>query len=84
MPRRLAENRKRGFQAKTRFAPRNPAPLNKGEQYEVTIQALSRRGQGIARVKGFVVFVPDTNVGQRVTIRIAAIGPHSAQAVIVA
>ncbi len=84
MPRRLAENRKRGFQVKARFAPRNPAPLNKGEQYEVTITALSRRGQGVARLKGFVVFVPNTNVGQRVTIRIAVIGPRSAQAEVVA
>lgn len=54
--------------------------MKEGEEHEVTIQAISRRGQGIARVEGFVIFVPETEVGERVRVRINQVGPRYATA----
>jgi len=60
--------------------PLRPPPVREGEEREVTIQDTSRRGEGIARVEGFVIFVPETKVGDRVKIRITRVGPRYAAA----
>ncbi len=49
------------------------APVEVGETYEVTIEDIAREGDGIARVEGFVIFVPQTQVGDTVTIRITRV-----------
>ncbi|MDD4306757.1 MAG: TRAM domain-containing protein, partial [Methanosarcina sp.] len=38
-------------------------PVEEGEVYDVTIQDIARQGDGIARIEGFVIFVPGTKVG---------------------
>lgn len=48
----------------------NSAPVTAGENYEVSIDDLAREGDGIARVEGFVIFVPGTKVGDKVTIKV--------------
>ena len=50
------------------------APVEVEKEYDVEISELSRRGQGIARVEGFVVFVPNTKVGEKVHIKITKVG----------
>lgn len=45
-------------------------PVRVGEELEVDIEGLGEKGDGIARVKGFVLFVPGTNVGEKVKIRV--------------
>jgi predicted RNA-binding protein with TRAM domain len=47
-----------------------PAPVEEGKEYDVKIEDIAREGDGIARVEGFVIFVPDTNVGDQVKIQI--------------
>ncbi|WP_406661720.1 TRAM domain-containing protein [Methanolobus sp. ZRKC3] len=49
------------------------APVEAGETYDVTIEDLAREGDGIARVSGFVIFVPDTSVGDEVTIKVTKV-----------
>jgi predicted RNA-binding protein with TRAM domain len=49
------------------------APLNVGDTYDVNIEDVGREGDGIARVEGFVVFVPNTKKGDSVKIRIAKV-----------
>nr|WP_321498196.1 TRAM domain-containing protein [uncultured Methanolobus sp.] len=49
------------------------APVEAGESYEVTIEDIAREGDGIARVSGFVVFVPETKVGDEVTIKVTKV-----------
>lgn len=49
------------------------APVEEGETYDVTIEDIAREGDGIARVEGFVIFVPDTEVGDEVTIRVTKV-----------
>ncbi|TGC09096.1 TRAM domain-containing protein [Methanolobus halotolerans] len=49
------------------------APVEAGENYEVTIEDIAREGDGIARVSGFVIFVPGTEVGDEVTIKVTKV-----------
>lgn len=44
--------------------------INEGEEYEVEIEDLGKEGDGITKIGGKVVFVPDTEVGDRVLIKI--------------
>jgi predicted RNA-binding protein with TRAM domain len=46
------------------------APVEEGKQYEVDIKELSRRGDGVARIEGFVIFVPNAKPGDRLKIKI--------------
>lgn len=41
-----------------------------GTEYDVKIEDIAREGDGIARVEGFVIFVPDTKVGDQVRIQV--------------
>jgi len=50
------------------FAP--TAPVEVGKEYEVSIEDIAREGDGIARIEGFVILVPDTKVGDSAKIRI--------------
>lgn len=43
-----------------------------GNEYDVKIEDQGKTGDGIARVDGFVIFVPETEVGQEVTIKVNA------------
>ncbi|ADP76844.1 deoxyribonuclease/rho motif-related TRAM [Methanothermus fervidus DSM 2088] len=51
---------------------RYSTPVNVGEEYNVKIEDLGRNGDGIARIEGFVIFVPGTKVGDEVKIKINA------------
>lgn len=46
------------------------APVEAEKEYEVTIEDIAKEGDGIARVSGFVIFVPGTSVGDEVTIKV--------------
>ena len=46
------------------------APVEAGKEYEVEIEDIAKQGDGIARVEGFVIFVPETKVGDKVTISV--------------
>ncbi len=49
------------------------APIQEGEEYDVKIEDVGKEGDGITRVEGFVVFVPDTKVGDEVKVRITSV-----------
>jgi predicted RNA-binding protein with TRAM domain len=53
-------------------------PVEQGKEYEVEIKETSRRGDGVARIEGFVVFVPQTKPGDKVKIKINTVGPRFA------
>jgi len=67
------------------FGPRRfpPKPVEMGKEYDVEIQETSRRGEGIARIKGLVCFVPNTKPGDKVKIRIARISRRFAEGEVV-
>ena len=49
---------------------RSFAPVRAGEELDVKIEAVGEKGDGIAKVKGFVLFVPGVKEGDEVRIRI--------------
>ncbi|MBW2964636.1 TRAM domain-containing protein [Candidatus Woesearchaeota archaeon] len=49
------------------------APVNVGDEIDVKIEAVGEKGDGIARKKGFVLFVPNTREGDEVRIRITKV-----------
>jgi len=57
-----------------------PKPVEMGKEYDVQITEISRKGDGIARIQGFVIFVKDGKVGQNAKIRVTQIGPRFATA----
>jgi len=48
-------------------------PVVEGKEYKVTIEDMGRGGDGIARVEGFVIFIPNTTKGETVTVKITAV-----------
>lgn len=60
-----------------------PKPVELGKEYDVEIQEVSRRGEGITRIKGLVTFVPNTKPGDKVKIRITRISRRFAEAEVV-
>jgi predicted RNA-binding protein with TRAM domain len=70
----------RGFRGAGRFPPK---PVEVGKEYDVDIQEMSRRGEGIARIQGLVVFVPNTQNGDHVKIRVTRISRRFAEAEVV-
>jgi predicted RNA-binding protein with TRAM domain len=58
-------------------------PVEEGKTYDVNIQDVGRSGDGIARIEGFVVFVPNTNVGDEVQIKVERVLPKFAFATVV-
>jgi predicted RNA-binding protein with TRAM domain len=72
----------RGFGSST--MSRGPKPVEIGKEYDVEITELSRRGDGLAKIQGFVIFVRGSKVGEKVKIKVETVGPRFATAVVVA
>jgi predicted RNA-binding protein with TRAM domain len=51
----------------------NP-PVEIDKEYEAKIEDISRRGDGIAKIEGFIVFVPNTKQGEQVKFKITRVG----------
>ena len=60
-----------------------PKPVEVGKEYEVDVTEISRQGDGIARVEGFVVFVKNAKVGQKVKVRVTQVGSRFGIATVV-
>ena len=62
---------------------RTYVPIGEDETYNVTIQDIARLGDGIARIEGFLVFVPGTEIGDEIQIKLEKVFPNFAFANIV-
>ena len=59
-------------------------PVEEGEQREVEIENLGDQGDGIAKVeRGYVVIVPETDIGDRVTVEMRQVRENVAFADVV-
>jgi predicted RNA-binding protein with TRAM domain len=69
-------------EARQRFpaASSKEKPVKVGEEIDVTVSEVSRRGDGVARIQGFVIFIPNTKQGMQAKIRIKEIRPNFATA----
>jgi len=84
MPRRLPEKTKnaprrpRRFGSSRRFRPSRPffqsAPVQENQELEVIIDDIGSRGDGVARIQSFLIFVPNSKIGERVKVRIVSVG----------
>lgn len=83
MPRRLPEKTRnaprklRRYGSQSRFRPSRPffqaAPVKENQELEVTIADIGSRGDGIARIQSYMIFVPRSKIGERVKIRILSV-----------
>ena len=60
-----------------------PKPVEVGKEYDVEVTEISRQGDGIARVQGFVIFVKNGKIGQRVKVKVIDVADRFAKAIIV-
>jgi predicted RNA-binding protein with TRAM domain len=51
----------------------NEAPVKVGEEYDVQVTGVGGKGDGIAKVKGFVLFVPGVKKGSYVKVKITKV-----------
>jgi len=58
-------------------------PVETGKEYEVDITEMSRQGEGVARIEGFVIYVANAKPRDRVRIKITRIGVKNAFAELV-
>jgi len=90
MPRRLPEKTRnaprkpRRFGSQRRFRPSRPffpaAPVKQNQELEVVIDDIGSRGDGIARIQSYLIFVPRSKIGERVKVRIVSVGEKFAVA----
>jgi len=83
MPRRLPEKTKnaprkpRRFGSQSRFRSSRPFiqsfPVKENQELEVVIDDIGSRGDGIAKLQGFLIFVPRSKMGERVRVRITSV-----------
>ena len=51
-----------------------PAPVTKGQELDLTVEAISHRGNsGVAKISGYLVFIPGTQPGDKVHVRITGV-----------
>lgn len=52
---------------------RSFAPIREGEELDVKIESAGKKGDGIAKVKGFVIFIPNVKEGDQVRIKVTRV-----------
>lgn len=50
-------------------------PVDEGQVLDVLIESVGDKGDGVARHKGFVIFVPNTKRGDQVQVKITKVLP---------
>jgi predicted RNA-binding protein with TRAM domain len=60
-----------------------PKPVEIGKEYNVQVSERSDRGDGIARIQGFVIFVKNGKVGDKAKVKVTSVGNRFAIAEIV-
>ena len=82
MPRRLPERNRTQMKRPRRFSKRQRsyqlsfqegAPVKEGEEVEVVIDDIGSRGDGTARIQGFLIFVPGAKIGERLKVKISSV-----------
>lgn len=53
--------------------PMRPSPVEEGKEYEVTVESIGSKGDGIAKIEGFIIFVPGAKIGDKLKVRITAV-----------
>lgn len=51
----------------------NQPPIKKGQRLKVTIDSLGRRNDGVARINGFAIIIPNTKMNNKYNIIITSV-----------
>lgn len=57
-----------------------PKPVKEGDECDVIIENIGSRGDGIAKIKGFIIFVPNVKKGDNVKVKITSVRSNFATA----
>lgn len=57
-----------------------PKPVKEGDECEVTIESIGSRGDGIAKIKGLIIFVSNVKKGDKVKVKITSVRSNFATA----
>jgi predicted RNA-binding protein with TRAM domain len=60
-----------------------PKPVEVGKEYEVDVTDISRKGDGIARIQGFVIFIENGKVGNKIKVKVTEVADRFAKATII-
>jgi predicted RNA-binding protein with TRAM domain len=52
------------------FTSTEKKPVEEGQTYSVTISDIGSQGDGVGKIEGFVIIVPETKIGDTVQVRI--------------
>ena len=63
-----------GYGARRQSNFGGPKPVEIGKEYDVQVTERSDRGDGVARIQGFVIFVKNGKVGDRVKVKVTSVG----------
>jgi len=80
MPRRLPERTRQTERNPRRFGglkfhlPLQPILASEGQEMEVVIDDIGSRGDGIVRIQGFLIFVSQAKMGERLKVKIVRVG----------
>jgi predicted RNA-binding protein with TRAM domain len=59
-----------------------PKPVEAGKIYEVDIAEITGKGDGIARVQGFIVFIENGKIGNKIRVKVTEVADRFAKATI--
>jgi predicted RNA-binding protein with TRAM domain len=48
-------------------------PVDVGDEVDVTIEAVGAKGDGVAKVQGFVLFIPNVKEGERCKVKVTKV-----------
>ena len=57
-----------------RFGYNIKKPVELDKEYEAKIEDISRKGDGVAKIEGFIIFVPNAKRGDDVKFKITRVG----------
>lgn len=59
-----------------------PKPVDVGKIYDVEISEITGKGDGIARVQGFIVFIENGKIGNKIRVKVTEVADRFAKATI--
>ncbi|HYC11182.1 MAG TPA: TRAM domain-containing protein, partial [Nitrososphaerales archaeon] len=72
-----------GRSSNSGFRSFKPKPVEVGKEYDVTISEISRRGDGIAKIDGFVIFVAGAKQGWQGKVKVTQVANRFATGAVV-